>query len=289
MSTVITRLTALGISTFAPLLLSAQIFTALPANNPVPTDAMPLLKKTRDMSVRELSKTDFTGHYAGKRYQYTEDHTSILRTYSYEMDITQSGNDISGTTKITGENGDYGVMKVRGTVMNGTLYFEEYELVDQKKSDLLVWCYKVGQLQMGKHSGNLAIYGPTNSYTSKYYYPCTGGFTVMEKVATDITIADNQPTDNTVTDVKVTDDMNVFPVPFTSSTTLSYTLAKDAKVLIEMFDINGARVKSVANENQASGTHQLTIDANMLPAGVYILRLSVDGVAHSKEIVKAGM
>lgn len=272
-----------------PMLLMAQsashgVFQS------IPKEVLSIVKHTKVLSVAEISTTDFTGTYSGQRFQYTENKKAVLRTYHYVMNIAQSGSTVSGTTTITSDNGDFAVIKLKGMVIEDKLYFEEYEIQDQKKSDGAVWCFKVGELQMGKHDQHTVIYGPTNSYTSTYYLPCTGGYTMLEKVKVEAPVTNTvkKQTDQNVTTIVDNNQfaLQLYPNPFVNESNLLYTTAKESKVNIELYDINGALIKTLANEIQASGSHSVTINGNNLTSGVYIVKLNIDGVVISKQIIK---
>ena len=272
-----------------PMLLIAQS-SSHGVYKPIPKEVLPIVKHTKVLTVSEIAETDFTGNYTGQRFQYTENKKAILRTYTYAMNIVQNGTTVSGTTTITSDNGDFAIIKLRGMVIDDKLYFEEYEIQDQKKSDDAVWCFKVGELQMGKHDQQTVIYGPTNSYTATYYLPCTGGYTMLEKVKTDVTNTTivKKQIDQTVTTIIDNNqfDLQLYPNPFVNESNLFYTTGKDAKVNIELYDINGALIKTLANEIQGAGSHSITINGNNLTSGVYIVKLNIDGIITSKQIIK---
>lgn len=272
-----------------PMLLMAQS-SSHGVFQPIPKEVLPIVKHTKVLSVAEISTTDFTGTYSGQRFQYTENKKAILRTYHYVMNIVQNSTTVSGTTTITSDNGDFAVIKLKGMVIEDKLYFEEYEIQDQKKSDGAVWCFKVGELQMGKHDQQTVIYGPTNSYTSTYYLPCTGGYTMLEKVKVESSIANpvKKQIDQNVTTIVDNNQfaLQLYPNPFVNESNLLYTTAKESKVNIELYDINGALIKTLANEIQASGSHSITINGNNLTSGVYIVKLNIDGVVISKQVIK---
>lgn len=272
-----------------PMLLMAQS-SSHGVFQPIPKEVLPIVKHAKVLTVAEIAKTDFTGTYSGQRFQYTENKKAILRTYHYVMNIVQHSTAVSGTTTITSDNGDFAVIKLKGMVIEDKLYFEEYEIQDQKKSDGAVWCFKVGELQMGKHDQQTVIYGPTNSYTSTYYLPCTGGYTMLEKVKVESSNSNplKKQIDQNVTTIVDNNQfaLQLYPNPFVNESNLLYTITKESKVTIELYDINGALIKTLANEIQASGSHSITINGNNLTSGVYIVKLNIDGVVISKQIIK---
>ena len=277
------------------LAISTSFFAQSAHSNvykPIPKDVLPIVKHTKVLSLNDIAKTNFTGEYSGQRFQYTDNKKAILRSYTYTMNIIQNGSNVSGTTTITSDNGDYGIIKFRGMVIEDKLYFEEYEIIDQKKSDDALWCFKIGELQMGKHQQNTVIYGPTNSYTSIYYSPCSGGYTMLEKINSNeepsTIIKKQQGPDKEITNVSEENKfgLTIYPNPFSTETNISYTLEKEAKVLIELYDINGALLKTVSQEVQSAGNHTTTINGSSLAGGVYVIKISIDGLVSSKQIIK---
>ena len=59
------------------------------------------------------------------------------------------------------------------------------------------------------------------------------------------------------------------PNPFNPSTTIYYTLAEAGDVSIEIFNVAGQRVDTIANEFMSVGSHSVTWDASGFSAGVY--------------------
>ena len=274
-----------------PVLIFGQVKISN-AYKPIPKEILPIIKHTKELSLTEIATTNFTGEYSGQRFQYTDNKKAILRTYTYTMSIVQNGTNVSGTTTITSEDGEYGVIKIRGMVIADKLYFEEYEIIDQKKAEESLWCFKIGELEMGKHLQNTVVYGPTNSYTSIYYTPCSGGYTMLEKVnkqeGSALTARKQQQGEkeviNLVEESKFS--LEVYPNPFVSETNVAYTLEKDSKVIIELYDINGSFIKLVSQELQNAGNHSTIINGNNITAGVYIVKISVNGNVTSKQIIK---
>ena len=254
----------------------------------VPKEAKSLINKTKEITVSEVAISNFTGTYTGKRYQYNANHTEVLRTYTYTMEIVQTGTQISGITHIIADNGDFADIKLRGLVMSNKMYFEEYEIANQQKSDQMVWCFKVGELQLGKNKGNTIIYGPTNSYTSVYYLPCTGGFTVLEKEG--INNNTNNAKENKEVSV-LTDNSNmdivVYPNPFINTINTNFSINKDSKVTIELFDINGRLINILMNETKLAGEYNIPMDASKMANGVYVIKLNINGVITSKQVIKS--
>ena len=69
-------------------------------------------------------------------------------------------------------------------------------------------------------------------------------------------------------------NFNVFPNPFTETTKITFALNNSVPVTLEIFNLMGQKVKELANDKFASGKHEIVIDGNSLPAGIYNLQLT---------------
>ena len=71
--------------------------------------------------------------------------------------------------------------------------------------------------------------------------------------------------------------LKAYPNPFNPSTTLEFTLNKDANTRLDLYNINGKHVKTLINSYQHMGNYSFTLNASTLPSGIYICRLSQNG------------
>lgn len=66
-----------------------------------------------------------------------------------------------------------------------------------------------------------------------------------------------------------------WPNPFRSSTQLGFSLERDALVSLEVFDVSGRQIATLASGWRPAGRHEVTFEAgDGVPAGVYISRLT---------------
>ncbi|MCB9069076.1 MAG: T9SS type A sorting domain-containing protein [Calditrichae bacterium] len=70
-----------------------------------------------------------------------------------------------------------------------------------------------------------------------------------------------------------------FPNPFNPSTTIAFTLPQPATVQLDIFDLNGRLVTTIADGSFGVGRHQSTwngstADGQPVASGVYFCRLS---------------
>ena len=76
-----------------------------------------------------------------------------------------------------------------------------------------------------------------------------------------------------------------YPNPFNPSTIISYDLPKSGAVTIKIYNILGQQVRTLVNETQNAGTHQVAFNASSLSSGVYFYSLSVQNFTSVKKMM----
>jgi len=77
-----------------------------------------------------------------------------------------------------------------------------------------------------------------------------------------------------------------YPNPFNPTTTISFTLPTTANVTLEVFNMLGQRVSTLAaNRTMASGQHSVAFDAANMPSGMYLYRLSTGNFTSTKKMM----
>lgn len=77
-----------------------------------------------------------------------------------------------------------------------------------------------------------------------------------------------------------------YPNPFNPTTTISFTLPTTANVNLEVFNMLGQRVSTLAvNRTMAAGQHAIAFDATNLPSGMYLYRLSTGNFTSTKKMM----
>jgi len=73
--------------------------------------------------------------------------------------------------------------------------------------------------------------------------------------------------------------LNIFPNPAHRQTTINYKLPESADVLVELFDVQGKRIREIVRATQASGNynHPLDVTKAGLSNGIYFIQLMIDG------------
>lgn len=76
-----------------------------------------------------------------------------------------------------------------------------------------------------------------------------------------------------------------YPNPLTKATTITWQLPNHAPVILKVYDFTGRVIKTLVNENQSPGEHQVIFNAEGLPAGVYFYQLTVNGLVQTKKMI----
>ncbi len=76
-----------------------------------------------------------------------------------------------------------------------------------------------------------------------------------------------------------------YPNPFNPSTVIEFTLAEQGEVSIELFDIQGTKVKDLVRGIQSAGKHSLTVSAEGLASGTYLIRMNAGKFTATKKII----
>ncbi|HCR48128.1 MAG TPA: hypothetical protein DIW24_00745 [Bacteroidetes bacterium] len=77
-----------------------------------------------------------------------------------------------------------------------------------------------------------------------------------------------------------------YPNPFVGTSTLRFATGKAAHITLTLHDVLGRTVQTVLNEQRGDGQHEVDIHAALLPVGVYIYRLSVDGQVQTGKLIR---
>jgi len=80
-----------------------------------------------------------------------------------------------------------------------------------------------------------------------------------------------------------------YPNPFNPTTTISYSIAEATLVTLEIFNVQGQKVRTLVDQFQSIGTHAVEWDAmtdegHKVSSGIYLYRLSAGDVISSKKM-----
>ncbi len=81
-----------------------------------------------------------------------------------------------------------------------------------------------------------------------------------------------------------------YPNPFNPSTTIAFDLPASNLVRLDIYDLNGRKIKTLLNQQQQAGLHQVVWDGSdehgvPVASGVYIYRLNAGSVTASQKMI----
>jgi photosystem II stability/assembly factor-like uncharacterized protein len=76
-----------------------------------------------------------------------------------------------------------------------------------------------------------------------------------------------------------------YPNPFNPTTIISYQLPVSGKVLLKVYDILGKEVKTLIDENQDAGIHEVVFNGSNMSSGVYFYRLQAGNYKSVKKLM----
>ncbi|MFQ5651200.1 MAG: T9SS type A sorting domain-containing protein [bacterium] len=75
------------------------------------------------------------------------------------------------------------------------------------------------------------------------------------------------------------------PNPFNPSTTINYSIPKETRVKLKIFNILGQEVVTLVDERQTAGAHKVVFDARRYASGYYVYRLEAGRFVETKKMM----
>jgi hypothetical protein len=76
-----------------------------------------------------------------------------------------------------------------------------------------------------------------------------------------------------------------YPNPFNPNTTIKFEIPKDGLVTLKIYDILGAEVATLVNEEKSVGRYEVNFNASSLASGVYLYRIQVNDFVNTKKMI----
>ena len=76
-----------------------------------------------------------------------------------------------------------------------------------------------------------------------------------------------------------------YPNPFNPSTTIQFSLPKQSQLKINLYNMLGEQVATIAEGMYESGNHKVTFNASNLPSGTYVYRLESSEFVQVKKMI----
>jgi hypothetical protein len=78
-----------------------------------------------------------------------------------------------------------------------------------------------------------------------------------------------------------------YPNPFSSTTTIRYSLARSSQVHLSVTDLLGRTVRVLVSGRQPAGAFSVVLDGSRMPSGLYLLRLIADNFEQARPLTVA--
>ena len=76
-----------------------------------------------------------------------------------------------------------------------------------------------------------------------------------------------------------------YPNPFSSVTTIKYSISSADHVLLRIYDVSGYEVATLVNKQQNPGNFKITFNAASLKAGTYFFKLTVGPLSVTRKLL----
>ena len=93
------------------------------------------------------------------------------------------------------------------------------------------------------------------------------------------------PLNNAISGLSNNFSLGNYPNPFNPSTTIQYTLSQPENVKLVVYDILGKEVKTLVNESQGPGTHNVVFNAGNLSSGIYFYSITAGSFHQIKKMM----
>ena len=79
--------------------------------------------------------------------------------------------------------------------------------------------------------------------------------------------------------------MQSYPNPFNPSTVIRYAIPELSYVTIDIYNVNGHKVKNLVSGTVSPGYHEVTWNATLMPSGMYIVKFISEGFIQSQRVM----
>jgi hypothetical protein len=95
----------------------------------------------------------------------------------------------------------------------------------------------------------------------------------------------------TTSSIEASNEANVFsissyPIPFSKNLAITYSIAENCNVTIDIFDILGRKINSIVNQEVKKGVYTYNYDGSNLNSGVYLIKISAGSYTETINIIK---
>ena len=131
---------------------------------------------------------------------------------------------------------------------------------------------------------NPPIYSGTGGFFFEVYDP--DGFS--DAVRVDLNILQTAPAGIDDPRRNIPEDYHLaqnYPNPFNPVTQIRFSLPKNSRVVLNLYNALGEKVETVLADQLTAGTYQISYDGHHLPSGIYILQMETPEFVRSVKMI----
>ena len=157
--------------------------------------------------------------------------------------------------------------------------------------DIITWTNLDGVLHTSTsdngvwNSGNLSqgqSYSHTFTSTGNFPYHCAVHTFMKDTIVVSSQTGIGDDPSNAPAEFELSQN---YPNPFNASTLIRYALPQAAYVRVEIYDMLGQKISTLADEEQEAGNHEITWNAPDQASGIFFYRVSVDDQSKTGRMV----
>lgn len=76
-----------------------------------------------------------------------------------------------------------------------------------------------------------------------------------------------------------------YPNPFNPNTTINFSVPKESKVTMKIFDVMGKEIETLLNDGKPGGYHNVEFNGSKLASGIYFYRMQADDYTETKKLI----
>lgn len=130
-----------------------------------------------------------------------------------------------------------------------------------------------------QNSSNITL-NFTITVTDDNFQPVNGYFPEEGYISVILTGMDG----NDITNIDYSLEYN-YPNPFNPTTTISYSIKEAGRVLLEVYDILGAKVTTLVNEEKSTGKYEVKFNASGYSSGMYFYKITSGEFTDVKKMI----
>lgn len=137
-------------------------------------------------------------------------------------------------------------------------------------------------------SQNVTINQDDTLQVGNDFYTASGTYvdTLLASNGCDSIVTTNLTVLTRISELQIADyKLQIVPNPFTNQTQISYSLATDAQIKIELYNMLGQKIKTIADEKQTVGERQYLLDFEKENSEIYFLKIKIDNTIIVKKII----